>query len=128
MPPVPHVTQVQAMLERGGEYRRNGSAALSLAHIADGRLDGFVGLHLKAWDVVAGMVLVSEAGGWISDFLRGAGLTKVKSLDCGGSGDPRRAADIGQPIGANRAGKHGARHADRACRAVRRLRVGAPGK
>jgi myo-inositol-1(or 4)-monophosphatase len=79
-PPVQHVTQVQAMLERGGEYRRNGSAALSLAHVADGRLDGFVELHLNAWDVVAGMVLVSEAGGWTSDFLRGASPTKGSPL------------------------------------------------
>jgi myo-inositol-1(or 4)-monophosphatase len=71
-----HVTQVQAMLEKGGEYRRNGSAALSLAHVADGRLDGFVELHLNAWGVLAGMVLVTEVGGWTNDFLRGAGLTK----------------------------------------------------
>jgi myo-inositol-1(or 4)-monophosphatase len=73
-PAAQHVAQVQAMLERGGEYRRNGSAALSLAHVADGRLDGFVELQLNAWDVVAGMVLVSEAGGWTNDFLSGDGL------------------------------------------------------
>ena len=46
-----------------------------LAHdVADGRLDGFAEDHLNAWDVVAGMVLVTEAGGWCSDFLAGDGL------------------------------------------------------
>jgi myo-inositol-1(or 4)-monophosphatase len=50
-------------LASGGEYRRNGSAALSLAHVADGRLDGFVELQLSAWDVAAGIVLVRESGG-----------------------------------------------------------------
>jgi myo-inositol-1(or 4)-monophosphatase len=85
-PPVQHVAQVQAMLERGGEYRRNGSAALSLAHVADGRLDGFVELQLNAWDVVAGMVLVSEAGGWTNDFLSGAGLTKGNPMIAAAAG------------------------------------------
>ena len=74
-PPATHAAQIQAVLERGCECRRNGSAALSLAHVADGRLDGFVELQLRPWDVVAGMVLVTEAGGWTNDFLRGPGLT-----------------------------------------------------
>jgi myo-inositol-1(or 4)-monophosphatase len=69
-----HLAHARAILEQGGEYRRSGSAALSLAHVADGRLDGFVELHLSAWDVLAGIVLVNEAGGWTSDFLRGDGL------------------------------------------------------
>ncbi|MFO1060069.1 MAG: inositol monophosphatase family protein [Dongiaceae bacterium] len=71
-----HAGHVAAVLARGCEYRRNGSAALSLAHVADGRLDGFVELRLKPWDVVAGIVLVEEAGGWASDFLAGDGLQR----------------------------------------------------
>jgi myo-inositol-1(or 4)-monophosphatase len=67
-PPAAHLSQIAAVLGRGGEYRRNGSAALSLAHVADGRLDGFVELRVHAWDVLAGMVLVTEAGGWTSGF------------------------------------------------------------
>ena len=50
-PPAAHLAQIAAVLRAGGEYRRNGSAALSLAHVADGRLDGFVELHVYAWDV-----------------------------------------------------------------------------
>jgi myo-inositol-1(or 4)-monophosphatase len=85
-PPAQYVALVQAMLERGGEYRRNGSAALSLAQVADGRLDGFVELQLKAWDVVAGMVLVSEAGGWTNDFLSGTGLAKGNPMIAAATG------------------------------------------
>ncbi len=62
------------MLKGGGEYRRNGCCTLALAGVAEGRLDGFVELHLSAWDVTAAIVLVTEAGGWTSDFLAGDGL------------------------------------------------------
>lgn len=71
-----HIRQIRGVLEGGGEYRRSGSAALSLAHVAHGRLDGYVEMHLNAWDVLAGMVLVTEAGGWTNDFLAGDGLTR----------------------------------------------------
>jgi len=45
-----------------------GSAALDLAHVAAGRLDGFVSYGLKWWDVAAGMLLIQEAGGLVTDF------------------------------------------------------------
>lgn len=48
--------------------RRLGSAALDLAFVAAGRLDGFWELGLKPWDVAAGQVLVEEAGGLITRF------------------------------------------------------------
>lgn len=73
-PVAAHIGHLQALLERGSEYRRNGSAALSLAAVACGRLDAFFELKLSAWDVVAGMALVQEAGGWVSDFLADGGL------------------------------------------------------
>jgi myo-inositol-1(or 4)-monophosphatase len=47
--------------------RVTGSAALDLAYVACGRLDGFWGLDLKPWDVAAGVLLVQEAGGLISN-------------------------------------------------------------
>ncbi len=47
--------------------RRGGSAALDLAYVACGRLDGFWELKLKPWDMAAGMLLVAEAGGKVSD-------------------------------------------------------------
>jgi len=48
--------------------RRDGSAALDLAYLACGRFDGFWEDGLKAWDVAAGMLLVEEAGGKVTDF------------------------------------------------------------
>lgn len=48
--------------------RRGGSAALDLAYVAAGRLDGFWEEHLKPWDMAAGALIVREAGGKISSF------------------------------------------------------------
>lgn len=53
--------------------RRLGSAALDLAYVAAGRLDGFWELHLSPFDVAAGALLVREAGGVVQDFAGGAG-------------------------------------------------------
>lgn len=49
--------------------RRFGAAALDLAYVAMGRFDGFWEARLHPWDVAAGAVLVTEAGGQLSDFL-----------------------------------------------------------
>jgi myo-inositol-1(or 4)-monophosphatase len=51
---------------RAQGVRRFGSAALDLAYVASGRFDGFFEFGLKAWDVAAGALLVSEAGGVIT--------------------------------------------------------------
>ena len=51
--------------------RRGGSAALDLAYTAAGTFDGFFEMHLAAWDVAAGALLVSEAGGVVTDFSGG---------------------------------------------------------
>jgi myo-inositol-1(or 4)-monophosphatase len=48
--------------------RRAGSAALDLCYVACGRFDGFWELKLKPWDVAAGNLMVTEAGGKVSDF------------------------------------------------------------
>ncbi|MEL6132716.1 MAG: inositol monophosphatase family protein, partial [Bacteroidota bacterium] len=48
--------------------RRMGSAALDLAYVAAGRLDGFFEYRLNAWDVAAGALIVQEAGGNVTDF------------------------------------------------------------
>jgi len=64
-----HVTAVSACLEASCEYTRFGSGALGMAFAADGRLDGYYEAHINAWDVAAGLVLVTEAGGWCNDYL-----------------------------------------------------------
>ena len=51
--------------------RRAGSAALDLAYVAAGRLDGFWEIGLSEWDMAAGVLLIQEAGGIVSDFAGG---------------------------------------------------------
>ncbi len=53
--------------------RRFGSAAIDLAYVACGRFDAYFEYRLQPWDVAAGIILVREAGGMVSDF-RGAAL------------------------------------------------------
>ncbi|MDI9550958.1 MAG: inositol monophosphatase family protein [Bacteroidota bacterium] len=56
-----------AMATRSLAIRRAGSAALDLAYTAAGRFDGFWELKLKPWDTAAGTLIVSEAGGCVTD-------------------------------------------------------------
>ena len=58
----------KAFLTRCQGIRRSGSAALDLCYLACGRLDGFWELKLKPWDTAAAALIVSEAGGRLSDF------------------------------------------------------------
>ncbi len=51
--------------------RRLGSAAMDLAYVASGRLDGFFEYNLNAWDVAAGAFIVQQAGGVVTDFSGG---------------------------------------------------------
>lgn len=54
--------------ERSGGVRRLGSAALDLAYVASGRIDGTWLTGLKSWDMAAGALIVREAGGLVNDF------------------------------------------------------------
>jgi myo-inositol-1(or 4)-monophosphatase len=60
-----HFYYQMAMWSHG--VRRAGSAALDLAYVASGRLDAFWEFGLKPWDMAAGILLVAEAGGKVSD-------------------------------------------------------------
>jgi myo-inositol-1(or 4)-monophosphatase len=70
-PVAPHVQAISALLEAHCEYSRLGSGALGMAFTADGRLDGYWEAHINLWDVVAGLCIVREAGGWTNDFMAG---------------------------------------------------------
>jgi myo-inositol-1(or 4)-monophosphatase len=59
---------LRGMLGPISGIRRAGSAALDLAYVAAGRLDGFWEFGLKPWDMAAGVLLVREAGGMVVDF------------------------------------------------------------
>ena len=59
--------EIAAMTPATAGIRRYGSAALDLAWVAAGRFDGFWERSLKPWDIAAGIVLVREAGGMVSE-------------------------------------------------------------
>ncbi|MBA1145320.1 inositol monophosphatase family protein [Mesorhizobium neociceri] len=63
--------------------RRLGSAALDLAYVAAGRMDGFWETGLSAWDIAAGLLLVREAGGFVSDMDGGQDMLEAGSVVAG---------------------------------------------
>jgi myo-inositol-1(or 4)-monophosphatase len=68
------------LVEAGCEFRRIGSAALGLAHTAAGHFDAFWQKRLSAWDVLAGILLVTEAGGRTNNFLANGGLERGNTM------------------------------------------------
>jgi myo-inositol-1(or 4)-monophosphatase len=63
-----NIRQWNAMLMEVRDLRRFGSAALELAFVAAGRLEGFWERHIHSWDCLAGLLLVQEAGGRTTDY------------------------------------------------------------
>jgi myo-inositol-1(or 4)-monophosphatase len=67
----PNIYFYQEFTLRSHGVRRAGSAALDLAYVAAGRLDAFWEFNLNPWDTAAGILLVKEAGGRVTDFAGG---------------------------------------------------------
>jgi len=65
--------------------RKSGSAALDLAYVAAGRCDGFWQRDLNYWDIAAGLILVKEAGGFVTDFEGENEYIKNKTILAGNS-------------------------------------------
>ena len=74
-----------AVTSRCMGVRRGGSAALDLAYVAAGRLDGFWEMGLNQWDIAAGALLVKEAGGLMTDLSGGEGWYESGNVVCGNS-------------------------------------------
>ncbi len=64
----PYLEAFKTLAEHSSGIRRLGVASLDLAYLAAGRYDAFWEMYLKPWDIAAGVLLVKEAGGMISDF------------------------------------------------------------
>jgi myo-inositol-1(or 4)-monophosphatase len=62
-----NLTDVSAVMSHVAGVRHMGSIALELAYLASGRFDGLVERWLASWDIAAGIVLVREAGGFVTD-------------------------------------------------------------
>jgi len=62
---------LESLMQQTHGLRRMGSAAIDLAYVAAGRFDGFYEYNLNSWDMAAGVLLVREAGGTVTDFDNG---------------------------------------------------------
>jgi len=71
------------VLSQAADIRRPGSAALDLAFVACGRLDGFWEMGLHPWDMAAGVLLIQEAGGLVGDFRGGHDFLKTGQIVVG---------------------------------------------
>ncbi|REL36436.1 inositol-1-monophosphatase [Thalassotalea euphylliae] len=78
-----YLNMFKAMFTKTADMRRAGSAALDLAYVAAGRIDGFFEIGLKPWDTAAGELLVVEAGGLVSDFAGGNNHAKSGNIVAG---------------------------------------------
>src|SRR5690554_1301374 len=63
-----YIGAFRELSQKTAGIRRPGAAALDLAYVASGRLDGFWEAGLSSWDMAAGALLIMEAGGLVSDF------------------------------------------------------------
>jgi len=79
----PYLTALNEIAGQTAGIRRPGAASLDLAYVAAGRFDGFWEMNLKPWDIAAGLLLVTEAGGLVSDFKGGNGSLKSGNVVCG---------------------------------------------
>ena len=65
--------------------RRLGSAALDMCYVACGRFEGYYEFNLKIWDIAAGVLLVKEAGGTVTDYSGGNDYLHGKEVLAAGS-------------------------------------------
>ena len=76
----PWMRSFQSLLPKTSGIRRAGAAALDLAYVAAGRLDGFREFGLKPWDMAAGALLIREAGGLVADVSGGQDFLESGNL------------------------------------------------
>ncbi len=77
------IREMGAVMGRVGGLRRMGAAALDLASVANGQTDGFWERGLSSWDIAAGIVLVREAGGYVSDLKGGDSFLSTGNIVVG---------------------------------------------
>jgi myo-inositol-1(or 4)-monophosphatase len=75
--------EASVVMAHAGGMRRLGAAALDLAYVACGRIDAYWERGLNSWDMAAGLVLLREAGGFVSDADGGPNPMATGSIACG---------------------------------------------
>ena len=77
------LVQLRHVMGEVAGIRRLGSASIDLAYVAAGRFDGFWEEYLSPWDVAAGVILIKEAGGFVSDLTGGSDFIEGGSIVAG---------------------------------------------
>jgi myo-inositol-1(or 4)-monophosphatase len=75
-----YLVMLEAVMAQVAGVRRFGAAALDLAYVAAGRCDGYFEQGLQPWDIAAGLLLVREAGGYVSEITGGHGMMQSGSV------------------------------------------------
>jgi myo-inositol-1(or 4)-monophosphatase len=91
-----YLAMFRALTARVAGIRRAGSAALDIAYVAAGRLDGFWEMGLSPWDMAAGALMVQEAGGLVGDLRGDGGFLDSGRMICG---NPKIFAQLVQIVG-----------------------------
>lgn len=69
-------------MQIGATVKRSASGALGMAHVANGRTDGYAEVHINSWDVLAGLVIAKEAGALINNFCTGSWVKDGNPILC----------------------------------------------
>jgi myo-inositol-1(or 4)-monophosphatase len=86
--------ELSAVMLAAGGLRRAGTASLDLAYVAAGRYDGYWERGVKSWDIAAGIILVREAGGFVSDADGKPSPLQGQSIACGNETIHKRLLDV----------------------------------
>ncbi|MCG6121777.1 MAG: inositol monophosphatase [Microvirga sp.] len=97
------LSELGAVMGVTAGVRRMGSAALDLAWVASGRVDGYWERNLSSYDIAAGIILVREAGGYVTDADGGADMLTKGSVVCGNEFVQRELLKIVRKAGRERA-------------------------
>ena len=94
-----YLGQLSRVMKAVAGIRRSGAAALDLAWTAAGRYDGYWEQSLQAWDLAAGIVILREAGGFVTDIAGGKGMLETGSVIAGNEVVQRALKNLISPSG-----------------------------
>ena len=78
-----YLVQLRNVMAEVAGIRRMGSVSIDLAYVAAGRMDGFWEAGLNPWDLAAGILMIREAGGFVSDMAGGQGMLEGRGIAAG---------------------------------------------
>jgi myo-inositol-1(or 4)-monophosphatase len=85
-PQADYLRLVERTMSAGAAVKRCASGALGMAHVANGRTDAYLELHINSWDVAAGHVIAKEAGALVNDYFAGEAILKGNPIFCAAPG------------------------------------------